>query len=189
MTAITPQLVLQLIATVVSLTAAAASIYFATRSRRDARIQRRLQGLALRRQLDSELCKWADDVVMAMSEAAVLVESSPDDVGREKRLMEIEARLSGLADRGRWFLPNTGQLPHEEYKPRAYRGLRQPALDHVINAYRVVETTRHPPAEVSPREMSDLVELRRHFVSELQSIMDPRAREAEASELAGELNR
>jgi hypothetical protein len=189
MQSITPQLGLQLLATLVSLTAAAASIFFAIRSRRDARIQRRFQGLALRRQLDGELRKWADEVVMAMAEAGVLAESSRLDATGTQGLMELEARLSGLADRGRWFLPNTGERPHEDFKPKAYRGLRQPALDHVVDAVRVVEALRSGELNSPKRRASELTELRRYFVSELQSIMDPRARESETADLARELNR
>ncbi|MGH9967578.1 MAG: hypothetical protein ACREBG_07055 [Pyrinomonadaceae bacterium] len=179
-------LTIQIVATSITLLAAVATVYFAVRTRRDTAKQRRIQILALRRQYDSDLRRWADAACQSMTEAVFLCDLDPGKLPAGEffnKRHNLLSTLSTLADQGRWFLPNVHEDAHGHHKPVAFRGFRQPSLDCVVGAHRLVAKMDYrrqtPNLEIRPK----LVELKRSFVSELQKILDPREKEKETLNL------
>jgi hypothetical protein len=186
-----PKIIIQLVSAGVALLAAFASIYFSIRTRRDASTQRRIQILSLRRQYDSDLRKWADEVSEVMTEAVFLCKLDPAKLAANEfftRRHNIRIRLSALADRGRWFLPNVNPDEHGQHKPVAFRGFRQPSLDSVIGAFRLVGGLSYQEQAPNLECMSELVRIKKSFVSELQSILDPNEKEKETTKLIESLD-
>ena len=85
-------------------------------------------------------------------------------------------KLSSAIDRGRWFFPNQWNDEIGLHKEPAYRGLRQPILDHLVAAYDLVKNMK---AATDGASVSDLVHYQRCFVSEVQQVLNPRRRNEE----------
>lgn len=117
--------------------------------------------------------KWANDVCCALSEA-IHTAGSPD----EQRKLSIQIRLSYLIDTGRWYFPNQWKDNYGTSKEPAYRGIRQPVLDCVVEAYLLLEK-----ASASKEK---LVSIQREFVSHIQESLDPRKREEEIKRILRE---
>jgi hypothetical protein len=126
---------------------------------------------------DSQVMNWANRTVAAMAEAQHIC-ASPN-VGAlyiNERGIALATSLSSLIDEGRWYFPNVGRRQTDAEKPGAYRGTRQPILDHVFLAYEAVYEMMR--AEDASREAlaAKIAEAKRHFVSEVQHAVDPRRR-------------
>ncbi|MBX7233929.1 MAG: hypothetical protein K1X65_06045 [Caldilineales bacterium] len=174
---------IQLLSVLVAIVSAVISVAFSLRARRDIKLQHQVQLVALKGQYYSELQRWADAVVDAMTEAIYLCDSSPTANEIDKsatRIRTARQTLSSLIDRGRFFLPNEERDAVGQDKPSAYRGFRQPALSYIVAAYEVLERTDTLPNQSS---FSRLWSLRKHFVSAIQVILDPEEREKELRQL------
>ena len=92
-----------------------------------------------------------------------------------QRRVALMARLSALIDYGRLFFPN--EQPHVKgaEKPAAFQGVRQKILTVLVSAYNVIarDDAVHGPEE-RERARSELMDLRREFISEAQLAIDPR---------------
>lgn len=144
---------------------------------------------ALLAEQDRALQTWAEEVIARMSEAHTLClfdpQRMPDGAFFHKRA-ELAWQLSALADRGRLFLPN---IPTEKLganNPVAFRGLRSPVLDHVVNACRLLGKLRARSETALPSEIAGaMISAKREFVSEIQKVVDPRTRQERLRKLAG----
>jgi hypothetical protein len=114
---------------------------------------------------------WAEEVCMVISEATHFSEDS-EVSGEHKRSALI--KLSSLVDTGRWYFPNQWSDDYGIHKEPAYRGVRQPVLDCVVDAYNFL---KEPGAGREAK--SELVKCQREFVSHIQEVLDPRRREQE----------
>jgi hypothetical protein len=153
---------LGLLAAVVSVISLATNIALTRRAQRFA-------AEALRLDIDRQLISWADEVVIAMGRATQLAARTGDtSAARDDVLRD----LSVLLDRGRWHAPNIPHVTHGADNPAAYRGHRQPALDCVHAVYEVIGKSGSG-AEADVKAISDA---RRRFVSEVQTLTDPRRR-------------
>ena len=174
----------QAVSTVISLLSAAISVYFATRTRRDTRIQHQMQFSELKHQYYSELQKWADEVVDVITETIFLCDLDPREMQAGEFFSRCHAnrqKISALIDRGRFFFQNEYRDKYGRLKPTAYQGLRQRVLDQVVAVYDVTRefTIDSPNLEFR----SALWKLRQNFVSELQNILNPSDREQAFKEL------
>lgn len=126
---------------------------------------------------DSQVMNWANRTVAAMAEAQHIC-ASPN-VGvlflNERGIM-LATTLSSLIDEGRWFFPNVGRRLKDGEKPGAYRGTRQPVLDHIVAAYDAVNEMLRQEDGVRDGLAAKIGEAKRHFVSEVQHAVDPRRR-------------
>ena len=177
---------IQLMSAAIASLAACASIYFSIRTRRDSLTQQRVEVLSLKHDFDSDLRKWAEEVSEQMTEAIFLCDLNPAELAKGEFFQKqhtIRTRLSALIDRGRWFLPNIKETEKGQHKPGAYRGSRQPALDYVVASFDLV-TNLNCLAQAPNKELqSQLSEIKREFVTELQNLLDPREREKETRTL------
>jgi hypothetical protein len=117
---------------------------------------------------------WADDACDAISIAIHALKAEPSK--QDEMLFASLQRVSGLIDRGRWFFPNLWSDEYGQHKEPAYRGVRQPILDSLVDAYRTIETLR---VSKDGTYISELVHHQRAFVSEVQQVLNPRRRELE----------
>jgi len=116
---------------------------------------------------------WADDAASIIA-LAIHINDAPDaPAGFE--LLKLRARLSAAIDRGRWYFPNRGHDEIGQHKEPAFRGIRQPVIDYLCNAYAALSSTKLP----TPDRRATLVKAQRAFVSEVQRVLDPRARDIE----------
>lgn len=162
---------------------AAASFAFAIQAARSSRrahdsteaLRRRGNELA-ERQTEVGQRAWADAFfrdVTAWATGASLAISQGIHLGSDEgELADILSRLSVSIDTGRWYFPNSPGEGEEEAKQPAYRGKRQAILDHLVDAYAALAND----SGESRRER--LRQCQRAFVSEVQLILDPRARDA-----------
>lgn len=106
---------------------------------------------------------WADEACDAI---AVAVHSlKADQESKEAMLVDALSKLSSLIDRGRWFFPNLWSDEYGQHKEPAYRGVRQPILDALVNAYNLIDKLRQSGGELHVQE---LIHYQRSFVSEVQ---------------------
>lgn len=118
-----------------------------------------------------EVTNWSTDVCDTLTDAIHICESEQID---EAELRKIRSKLSSFVDTGRWYFPNLWQDKYGKQKPPAYRGLRQPVLEHIIAPYRILSDL---PKYKYPTKL--IVSHKRHFVSLIQEIIDPRKRNLE----------
>jgi hypothetical protein len=127
--------------------------------------------------MDQYLCnvrQWADEACECIARAMHATKLDPKE--KEKELFEAMYKLSSLIDRGRWFFPNLWSDEVGIHKEAAYRGLRQPVLDCLVEAYDLVKALQQKDANAN---LSNLVHRQRLFVSEVQQVLNPRRREQE----------
>ncbi|MGH6753026.1 MAG: hypothetical protein ACREDP_12750, partial [Bradyrhizobium sp.] len=95
-----------------------------------------------------------------------------------KRRIELRTGLSSIIDRGRWFFPNIKPLTIGVHKEGAYRGLRLPVLDYLVYAHNELEISGRTGTKDSNPDYDsvrqEILDLRRAFVAEIQSVLDPR---------------
>lgn len=140
-----------------------------------------------------DLRAWASEVINVLSEVVYASDdmsgAAPSDMHRYK------SRLSALADRGRFFLPNryTPKYDPDNSKPPAFRGSRHPALGPVVAAVKALDDeAREELKEELYDDIIDYViehrrgvirELQREFVSYIQQILDPKGHNEKLADL------
>lgn len=145
-------------------------------SKKNTELLERQHNLELRAWTDqyfTSVREWANEVCCGVSEAIHTIGSED-----EQRRLSIQIRLSALIDTGRWYFPNQWKDDYGTHKEPAYRGIRQPVLDCVVDAYRLLEA-----ADASKE---GLVAAQREFVSHIQEALDPRKREEEIKRILKE---
>jgi hypothetical protein len=130
-----------------------------------------------------DLRAWAGEAIDVLADAAYEsargdpLSESPHSTG----LKSHRSHLSSLIDRGRLFLPNETDVGIGSHKPRAYQGLRHPALDALVAAERILGGD----ADLGsfPDRKAALIGVRREFVSTIQAILDPKSYNREIARL------
>lgn len=122
---------------------------------------------------------WAAEAVAAIARAIALCTDPPGEPPFARERRETAAAISALVDRGRWHFPNLVGDGKGDDKELAFQGHRQDVLNHLMAALRAVGEMRHDDAVVQEDVERRLVAARRGFVSEVQRVLDPRARASE----------
>lgn len=177
------------ITTIIGLVTGTASIIGAYVSyvfaRRSANRQRQFQEVELAdwtHQYLSEIRKWADEVVHAMSEAILLCDLDPKRTEHPTlfdRRHAMMGRLSALVDRGRWFFPNEHMKTADYDKRIVFRGYRDPILDPVVHAHDSVKELNFNDQTQNVTLRKEMVEIKRNFTDRMQVVLDPNARNAD----------
>jgi hypothetical protein len=167
----------------VDLAAAAIAIVALLFSLWTGRRQRRLERETLRLQRDSDIIAWSNACLANLCQAEMLMR--PEYAAAisanefEKQRYEVLAAISCSIDRGRMFFPNREHDRIGLDREGAFRGRRHAVLDRLVWVYDLLEQVGHR----SPAEASQRLEIReqsithkRHFISEVQSEVDPRRR-------------
>ena len=119
------------------------------------------------------LLTWATEVVETMTEASFWVEYERELAATEQRAgrYRLRTRLSALADCGRWYFLNHQADRAGHDKEPAPRGVRQLALNAILNAF---AATQAPPDETDEQRklrQESIVRAKRFFVSEVQAAL------------------
>ena len=145
----------------------------------------------LYRQTHSELRQWSEQVVFALSDAVHLCDQipayeSPEEFSRER--VAIGSRLSALIDVGRFFFPNMLYGASGEAIGSAYSGIRPPALDHIVYAYRKLKQLEYDGATINVEVREALVTNKRDFTTVVQSALSVREMRAHIEQLKAQAN-
>jgi hypothetical protein len=146
---------------------AAAATYLAFRAEQ-------VQRLLLQSELRKGIRAWADEVSDTIGEAWSVCLETTDAGDPPRRHSEVLAHLSSLIDRGRLLLPNHQRSSRGLLKEGAYRGVRDPALDALMECYRALKASRATDERAAER----LVRSRRRFITEVQAVLNPYGYEA-----------
>jgi len=147
------------------------------------RRQRRLERETLRLQRDSDIIAWSNACLASLCQAEMLMRPEYAAVAVEndfeKRRYEVLAEISCSIDRGRAFFPNRDHDRIGLDREGAFRGHRHAVLDRLVWVYDLLEKVSHRlPADASERLKirEESITHKRHFISEVQSEVDPRRR-------------
>jgi hypothetical protein len=127
--------------------------------------------------LDQYLCNvraWADEACECIS--AANHSNHLDESERSEAIFNVLHKISSLIDRGRWFFPNQWSEEYGMHKEPAYRGVRQPILEQLVEAYDLIKEMRES-GNFDKAHL--LVHTQRLFVSEVQQVLNPRRRSEE----------
>lgn len=137
----------------------------------------RLQALEWTGQYFEGVREWSEEVVASISTLIHLPDVT-DNATRSALWFQSRANLSALCDRGRWFFPNKFEKEYGTQKEPAYRGVRRRILDFVLAAYDAVPKC---PSSDDRGPYAALLKAQRSFVSEVQTVLNPRHREEQVS--------
>ena len=161
----------QAVAAILSLAALLISLWVFSR-------QQLLNRWQLRLHREDHIIAWSQSCITSMAE----IEEHLKALGSgtlaplpHQEFIRFRSRLSALIDEGRLYFPNQRATRHGSHKQEAYKGHRQRILDHLVEAYDFVGKiqTAHPSTAVGP-VAEKFNEIRRAFVSDVQSAIDPR---------------
>jgi hypothetical protein len=145
--------------------------------------QRRLERETLRLQRDSDIIAWSNASLASLCQAEMLMRPEYTAVtvenDFEKQRYEVMAAISCAIDRGRMFFPNRDHDRIGLDKEAAFRGHRHPVLDRLVWIYELLsKVTFRAPADPAERRQAreESITHKRHFISEVQSEVDPRRR-------------
>lgn len=158
----------------IALAAAVSSVYFAVRAERANRVKTTIDFTTLYRQTHSELRRWGEEVVYALSDAVHLCDRIAAFRSQEEfsgELVAIRSRLSALIDVGRFFFPN---MLYGTSSETAYSGIRPPALDHIVYAYRNLAGIEYGGGPANEEIREALVKNKRDFTTVVQSALSVR---------------
>jgi hypothetical protein len=147
------------------------------------RRQRRLERETLRLQRDSDVIAWSNACLANLCQAEMLMRpeyaAAVAENDFERQRYEVLAAISCSIDRGRMFFPNREHDRIGLDREAAFRGRRHAVLDRLVWAYDLLaKVSYREPAEPSAREeiREQSIAHKRHFISEVQSEVDPRRR-------------
>lgn len=170
------------IAAVISGLAVLASAYYSRRalaySNRAERLLAKSNQISANVWLDEYLRNlqvWAGEASENVSRAIHALRLD-DQSFRDREIFESLYRLSSLIDRGRWFFPNIHDDKHGLNKELAFRGIRQPILDHLVMSYDLIKQFKGTNDDGT---ITKIVHCQRLFISEVQRVINPRRREPE----------
>lgn len=161
------ELPLAIIATAVAVISLAVSIWSAARSHSQAE----------RSQRDSYLERvrdWADETIEILVGLHRLCRDGSTEGTFEGERDLLRTRLSAQVEKGRWFFPNYLEDRVGGRKHAAYRGIRQPILDHLVHTYDCIDGVGWDERASCRQALSDA---QRGFVSEVQRQLDPKRRD------------
>ena len=122
-----------------------------------------------------------------MTEGSTLCEFDPTQMKEGEMFnkhTQLVNDLSILLDRGRFYLPNKHPEKYGAEKPGAYQGFRQETLD-LINEYIQLakQFNRKEKAPNKTNLQRPFVDIKKRFVSEIQSVIEVRRINAEVEDL------
>jgi hypothetical protein len=161
---------------IIAVIAAVATVWFARRNLLRELMNQRINLVATRLKYFEDFRKWADQLVDVLTEAIHLCDLDPKRVVGETffhRRHRLQITLSAMTDRGRWFFPNIEVDDHGAHKELGYRGYRHELLDGLVSAYRCLGKLDYENGDNNRSIRDDLTAAKRHFVGQVQKIIDP----------------
>ncbi|MEP1143359.1 MAG: hypothetical protein ABJH52_06540 [Henriciella sp.] len=166
---------------VVALLSAGVAVFGALVSRNETKKQRDLQMENLRHSVDSQSLAWGNSCIDVLNRAAMFARTrqhQANDASFLQQRVNMMLAMSSLVERGRLFFPNINPESKGGEKEGAYRGSRPPILDALMFAYYEIEALTRQGGPTADNSAEFIEDCRRLLVSELQSHLDPRRRDA-----------
>jgi hypothetical protein len=167
----------------VDLAAALIAVVALVYSIRSGARQRRLERESLRLQRDSDIIAWSNACLAGLCQAEMLMRTEYATVTPEPEFERLRyetlAAISCAIDRGRMFFPNREHDKVGLDRETAFRGRRHPVLDRLVWVYDLLsDVTYRTPTTPEERQQirEQSIAHKRHFISEVQSEVDPRRR-------------
>lgn len=145
--------------------------------------QSRLDIESLRQQRDTDIIQWSDAALGACCQAEMLLRpeyqavSQPEEF--ERKRFEVLSRLSAGIDAGRLYFPNSEAEKLGLHKEAAFRGVRHPVLDMLVQIYDLLRSVTYRLPEDSQERLTireQSIRCKREFISRVQAEVDPRRR-------------
>lgn len=178
---------------IVALFGAVATVLFAVRNWKRELVNQRLNMVATELKYFEDFRKWADQLGDALTEAIHLCDLDPTKECKGEPFFEQRHRLritvSSMIDRGRWFFPNIEVDDHGAHKELGYRGYRHELLDGVVSAYICLGRVDYRNKQNNGLLRDQLTICKRHFVGQVQKILDPTDRSKFFDRIRSEVNK
>lgn len=126
-------------------------------------------------QYEDNIRIWAERTVDITGHLVELLSDRSSETAFPSAKEPLLGDLRCQIDKGRWYFPNTHTEQKGASKHSAYRGIRQPIIDHLVQVYFAV-TSADWATRASVRDAVE--DLHRQFVSEIQHRLDPSKRDA-----------
>jgi hypothetical protein len=166
------QTVTSVASAVLAAVSAAISVYYSHRATRQA--ERSAQ-----HQYEDNMRAWAESTVDATGELLELLSNEHGKAQFDARSGSLLAVLRCQIDKGRWYFPNLHPDKKGGWKPLAFRGIRQKALNVLVDFFIAVKNVDWANREAVFQTAETL---HREFVSEIQQRLDPTTRDANYQE-------
>lgn len=178
---------------IVALFGAVVTVLFASRNWKRELINQRLNIVATELKYFEDFRKWADQLGDALTEAIHLCDLDPTREYKGELFFDRRHRLritvSSMIDRGRWFFPNIEVDDHGANKELGYRGYRHELLDGVVSAYICLGQLDYRNKQNNRSLRDQLTICKRHFVGQVQKILDPNDRSKFFDRIRSEVNK
>lgn len=135
----------------------------------------RLAEMSARDQYLESVRDWAEDTVTVTTSIQRLLRDSCPEENFEGERCDLRTALSAQVEKGRWFFLNVLQERVGTTKEAAYRGLRQPVLDALVDIYDALDELNW---ESRATRIQQVRASHRLFVSEVQRLLDPNRRDS-----------
>lgn len=146
--------------------------------------QEKRNAVAMKLAHDSDIIRWADEVIALLAAAQEMVAEkgvSFGDAEFPSRRSSVRTQLSALIDRGRLFFPNREDGDYGKDKEAGFQGRRHPALDVLVDAYAQLDRSFSPGPDRDA--IAALTSVRRKFMAEVFQAVDPVRRGEKVKEL------
>ncbi|MEL7544420.1 MAG: hypothetical protein AAGJ70_11675 [Pseudomonadota bacterium] len=143
--------------------------------------QQRLSRWQLRLHREDHVIAWVQNCIAILAEVEERASGHGHADGallRAEDYITLRARLSFLIDEGRLYFPNRRSPTKGRLNHSAFRGHRQAILDPLVAFYEAMAALQAGDTGGESRDnvpgLASLNDIRRTFVSEAQSAIDPR---------------
>jgi hypothetical protein len=153
---------------VLALASASMSAYFSQKSSRHAE-------QSDQHQYEDTIRSWAERTVDVTGHLVELLSEPGEESGFREKSRPLLAVLRSQIDKGRWYFPNILKEKKGMDKPLAFRGIRQPILDVLVDLFWAVKDADWNHRERVYQRVDDL---HRQFVSHILARLDPSTRDA-----------
>jgi hypothetical protein len=145
--------------------------------------QSRLDVEELRQQRDSDIIDWGNSCLNVCCQAEMLLRPEYQAVSEEKEFerqrFKVLGKISAGIDAGRLYFPNSEADKLGLHKEGAFRGVRHPVLDMLVQVYDLLRKVTYkrpedPQERLAIREQA--IACKREFISRVQAEVDPRRR-------------
>jgi hypothetical protein len=147
--------------------------------------QEKRNAVAMKLAHDSDIIRWADEVIALLAAAQEMVSEKGVSFGEAEypsRRSAVRAHLSALIDRGRLFFPNREDGDYGKDKEAGFQGRRHPALDALVDGYTQLDRSGASPGP-DREAIAALTTIRRRFLAEVFQAVDPVRRGEKVKEL------
>ena len=144
-------------------------------SRRQSRVA--MQNLRLQR--DNAIIHWSNRALDYLCSAEMILKQEYHSVTPQAEYEKVRLGamrdISSCADQGRLFFPNLPDDKHGRDKPAAFQGYRHPVLDCLVYTYELLGNAAHrQDVRAFDADRDKVNRYKRHFISLVQSELDPR---------------